>query len=243
MRNKPQELHTQSSLHCRQHQDQPQRAPAPIPAGKVAPLQTLVPIQALSDKMSHNQTQLPPGTGPCHILSIVPHNCRGSWDVFLSLFNLFASAKNALSIFCLQHPPGWRNCLSSLAGFASLAPMIPHSRPKVAFYVFVSLIDMASVTPIYTVGFNQAILQISSAPWFGTGAEKLQIVNLYRVCNSLTVESSWSVFPEHRPCPTPHAPPLQKGTLISITLLQIPSGTRALPNSRLLSCTPRGPQI
>ena len=101
--------------------------------------------------------------------------------MFLSSFNSFASAKHPPLIVCLQDPAVWRNRLPFFAGFDSFAPLISNRRPRVAFYVFRSLMDMATVTPIFTSRSDLATLEISAHSLFGTKADKFLIVNCYSV--------------------------------------------------------------
>jgi len=131
--------------------------------------------------MSYNRESLLPGLGPGHILSIVQHNCLGSWDVFLFLFNSFASAKSPPLIVCLQDPPVWTNRQPSHSGFTSFAPSAASRRPRVAFYVFRSLIEMATITPIFTGRSDISTLEITAPSLFGTTVERFHIINCYSV--------------------------------------------------------------
>ena len=138
--------------------------------------------------MSYTRECLPPGLGPGHTLSIVQHNCLGSWDVFLSLFNSFASAKTPPLIVCLQDPPVWRNRLPSHLGFTSFAPSATGHRPQVAFYVFRSLIDMTTITPIFTGRSDVATLEITAPSLLGTTVERFHIINCYSVWGKTITE-------------------------------------------------------
>ena len=112
--------------------------------------------------------------------------------MFLSLFNSLASAKHPPLIVCLQDPPVWRNRLPSYAGFTSFAPLVPNRRPRVAFYVFRSLLDMATITPILTGRSDHATLEISAHCLFGMKAERFHIVNCYSVWGSSATERTVS---------------------------------------------------
>jgi len=112
--------------------------------------------------------------------------------VFLSLFNSFTSAKYPPLIVCLQDPLVWRNRLPFFGGFTSFAPSFANRRPWVAFYVFRSLIDMATITPIFTSRSDHATLEISAHSLFGMKAEKFHIVNYYSVWGSTATESTVS---------------------------------------------------
>jgi len=160
----------------------------PPPRGRLAPHLPRATQQAQPGKMSYTSESLPPGLGPGHTLSIVQHNCLGSWDVFLSLFNSFASAKNPPLIVCLQDPPVWRNRLPSHSGFTSFAPSATGRRPRVAFYVFRSLIDMTTITPIFTGRSDIATLEITAPSLFGTTMKRFHIINSYSVWGKTATE-------------------------------------------------------
>jgi len=142
--------------------------------------------------MSHNSESSPPGLGPGHVLSIVQHNCLGSWDVFLSLFNSFASAKHLPLIVCLQDPPVLRNRLPFYAGFTFFAPLVFNRPPRVAFYVFRSLIDMATITPILTGRSDHSTLEITAHSLLGLKAERFYVVTSYSVWGSTATERTVS---------------------------------------------------
>ena len=109
--------------------------------------------------------------------------------MFLSLFNSFASAKHLSLIVCLQDPPPvWRNRLPWLAGFTSCSPLISNRHPRVAFYTFRSIIDMATITPIVTGRSDLATLEISAPSLFGIKAQKFHIVNCYSIWRSSAIE-------------------------------------------------------
>jgi len=185
----PPTIHRQPRRPC---EDLPPREPFPPPRGRLAPHLPLDLGQPRPGKMSHNSEILPPGLGPGHVLSIVQHNCLGSWDVFLSLFNSFASAKHPPSIVCLQDPPVWRNRLPLYLGFTFFALVLANRRPRVAFYVFKAIIDMATVTTTFTCRADLATLDISAQSLFGTKAEKFRIVNCYSVWGTTHTERTIS---------------------------------------------------
>ena len=66
--------------------------------------------------------------------------------------------------------------------------MIANRRPNVAFYMFRSLIDMTTITPIFTSRSDHGTLKISGSSLFGMKAEKFHIVNCYSVCGSTATE-------------------------------------------------------
>jgi len=162
----------------------------PPPRWRPAPHLPLNIQQAQPVKMSYTRESLPPGLGPGHTLSIVQHNWLGSWDVFLSLFNSFASAKSPPLIVCLQDPPVWRNGLPSHSGFTSFAPSATSRRTRVAFYVFRSLIHMATITPIFTCRSDIATLEIAAPSLFGMTVERFHIINCYSVWGKTITEST-----------------------------------------------------
>jgi len=59
-----------------------------------------------------------------NLLSIVQHNCLGSWDVFLSLFTSFQEAATYPSFVFLQDPPVSKAHLPSFNGFKSFLPPV-----------------------------------------------------------------------------------------------------------------------
>ena len=69
-------------------------------------------------------------------LSLIQHNCWGSWNVFLSLFDSFKSASTPPTVVLLQDPSFPRNVLSHFADFKVFAhPLANSTAPKVARYV------------------------------------------------------------------------------------------------------------
>jgi len=75
----------------------------------------------------------PLGQGPAPapvLLSIIQHNCLGSWNVFLSLFESFKEATTYPSIVLLQDPPVNKAHLPSFNGFKSFFPLV--RKPRVA---------------------------------------------------------------------------------------------------------------
>src|SRR5713226_8338118 len=67
-----------------------------------------------------------PCLGSAPVFSVLQHNCLGSWDVFLSLFNSFGS--DVPFVVCLQDPPVWRGRLPSADGFVSFVSRL--GRPQ-----------------------------------------------------------------------------------------------------------------
>ena len=131
--------------------------------------------------MRHTQRRDSVGLAPSREFSIVQHNSLGSWDVFLSLFNSFASARNPPSVVCLQDPPFCRNRLLSFEGFSSFAPPTIDRRPRMAFYVSSATLQETTVLPVFTGRSDIATLEIHSLSLFSQAAGVLSIVNCYSV--------------------------------------------------------------
>jgi len=99
-------------------------------------------------EMNNQPMPLPPRQGPApapELLSIIQHNCLGSWNVFLSLFELFKEATTYPSIVLLQDPPVNKAHLPSFNGFKSFCP--PVRKPRVAAYVYMSFLSNYTVLP------------------------------------------------------------------------------------------------
>ena len=108
------------------------------------------------------------GAGPPHYLSIIQHNSLESWDVFLSLFNSFASAKCPPDIVCLQDPPFWRSRLPSFQNYTSFAPPGgTGNKPKVAIYVSTYLLAQAPVLPAFFDRLDVVALAVFRVDLFG----------------------------------------------------------------------------
>ena len=132
------------------------------------------------------------GRLPSPSLTIVQHNSLGSWNVFLSLFNSFASVKAPPDIVCLQDPPVWRFRLPSFHNFPSFhAPCANGFKPRVAFYVSTMLLSYLSVLPLFFDRYDVAALDIYGSDLFGGSFTQFRILNVYnlRPCHagSMTV--------------------------------------------------------
>src|SRR5712691_2083390 len=129
----------------------------------------------------NNQPHNLPGKGPVPVpdcLSIIQHNCLGSWDVFLSLFESFKEATRYPAIVLLQHPPGSKARLPSFGGFKSFFP--PVRRPRVAAYIHNSFLSSFSVLPRFGDADDVLTLDISSKePLFGTEFRSFRIISAY----------------------------------------------------------------
>jgi len=123
----------------------------------------------------------PPGQGPAPapaILSIVQHNCLGSWNVFLSLLESFKEATTYPLIVLLQDPPVNKAHLPSFNGFKSFFP--PVRKPRVAAYVHMSFLSNYMVLPRFREVDDVLALDISSSdPLFGTDFHSFRIINAY----------------------------------------------------------------
>jgi len=83
-------------------------------------------------------------------LSIVQHNCLGSWNVFSSLFISLKTVTQTPSFFLLQDPPVFRNRLPSFVGFKAFVPKIQNGMlPKVACYVYYEFLQTYSILPVF----------------------------------------------------------------------------------------------
>src|ERR1700709_2211875 len=98
-----------------------------------------------------------PPVGPHNLsspkqLSFVQHNCLGSRDVFLSLFNSFQKLPSPPHLVLLQDPPDFRNRLPSFAFYKASAPsFLPGSPPRVATYASHEFQQGFSILPCFFV--------------------------------------------------------------------------------------------
>ena len=134
------------------------------------------------------------GRLPSPFLTIIQHNSLGSWNVFLSLFNSFASVKAPPDIVCLQDPPVWRSRLPSLHNFTSFhAPCSGGSKPRVAFYVSTMLLSHVTVLPLFFDRYDMAALDIYGSDLFGGSFTQFRVLNVYNLRSRHT--SSMAVSP------------------------------------------------
>ena len=121
------------------------------------------------------------GIGPApnpQLLSIVQHNCLGSRDVFLSLFESFREATTYPSLVLLQDPPVSKAHLASFSGFKSF--FAPVRKPRVAAYVHVSFLALFSVLPRFKGVDDILALDVSSqAPLFGINFHSIRLIKAY----------------------------------------------------------------
>jgi len=131
--------------------------------------------------MDNRPAHSPPGQGPAPaplFLSIVQHNCLGSWKVFLSLFESFKEATTYPSLVLLQDPPVNKARLPSFNGFKSFFP--PGRKPQVAAYVHMSFLSNYTVLPRFKEVDDVLALDVSSdEPLFGTAFHSFRIINTY----------------------------------------------------------------
>jgi len=131
--------------------------------------------------MLNGPTPPPPGPGLAPapaFLSIIQHNCLGSWNVFLSLFESFKEATTYPSIVVLQDPPVNKAHLPSFNGFKSFFP--PVRKPRVAAYVHMSFLSNYTVLPRFKGVDDVVALDISAdEPPFGTTFHSFRVINAY----------------------------------------------------------------
>jgi len=129
-----------------------------------------------------NRPMPPPlGQGPAPapaFLSIIQHNCLGSWNVFLSLFESYKEATTYPSIVLLQDPPVNKAHLPSFNGFKSF--FAPVRKPRMAAYIHMSFLSNYTVLPKFRGVDDVLALDISSnEPLFGTDFHSFRVLNAY----------------------------------------------------------------
>jgi len=138
----------------------------------------------------------PLGQGPApapEFLSIIQHNCLGSWNVVLSLFESFKEETTYSSIVPLQDPPVNRAHLPSFDGFKSFFPLV--RMPRVAAYVHISFLSNYTVRPRFKGVDDVLALDVSlNKPLFGTAFHSFRSINAY--CTNTTDHRVHSVPPE-----------------------------------------------
>ena len=140
------------------------------------------------------------GGSPLRYLSIAQHNSLGSWNVFLSPFNSFASAKCPPDIVCLQDPPFWRSRLPSFPNYTSFAPPAGSGRKlKVAFYISTFMLAQARVLSAFFDRPDVAALDLFGVDLFGKSFSHFRILNIYNLWtnrNSQMTVSPLIAFPD-----------------------------------------------
>jgi len=121
------------------------------------------------------------GKGPAllpNLLSVVHHNCLGSRDVFLSLFESFKEAATYSSLVLLQEPPVSKAHLPSFNGFKSFFP--PLRKPCVVAYVHISFLSAYLVLPRFKGVDDVLALDISfQESLFETNFHSFRLINTY----------------------------------------------------------------
>ena len=139
------------------------------------PLSIVIPVPVMINKLRSAGKR--PDQFP-DLLSIVQHNCLGSWDVFLSLFEPFREATTYPSLVFHQDPPVNKARLPSFNGFKSCSP--PVRKPRVAAYVHVSFLSSFSVLPRFKGVHDILALDVSSqGTLFGTNFHSFWLINAY----------------------------------------------------------------
>ena len=138
----------------------------------------------------------PLGQGPAPapvFLSIIQHNCLGSWNVVISFFESFREVTTYPSIVLFQDPPVNKAHLPSFNGFKSFFP--PVRKPRVAAYVHMSFLSNYTVLPRFQGVDDVLALDVSSCdPRFGTAFHSFRIINAYST--NTTDHRVHSVLPE-----------------------------------------------
>ena len=103
------------------------------------------PLMQLERSSWGGEHASPPPPKP---FTLVQHNCRGSWDVFLALFWSFTQLAHAPSIVALQDPQVYEGKLSSFNLFTVFSPpTMGGCKARVAFYVYSSFLASVSLLP------------------------------------------------------------------------------------------------
>ena len=127
------------------------------------------------------------------LLSVVQHNCLGSWDVFLSLFESFKEAHIYPSVVLLQDDPVRQARLPSFNGFVLFFP--PVRKLRVGSYVIRSFLARFSVLPRLADKVDVMSLDISSPkPVLGSRFDSFMLINAYPI--NWADQSVHSVPPE-----------------------------------------------
>ena len=143
----------------------------------------------MRDHNQHTSSGIWPAQVPTlDTLSMVQHNCWGSWNVFLSLFNRLKTAASPPSFVLLQGPPVYRNRLPAFAGFKAFAPEICYGVvPKVACYVFYGFLQTYHIVPLFFNYPDWMALDVHNPS--GLFDSKHQVLRIY---NGYSTNRSWS---------------------------------------------------
>src|SRR5437879_4814961 len=120
---------------------------------------------------------------PLPPLSIVQHNCLGSWSVFLSLFNSLKSCHPTSHIVIIQDPPVLNSRLPLFRIFKAFHPLATkRNRPRVATYIHQDLLQSASVLSCLFDHLDIITIDIySQQGLFGSKYKIFQLYNSYLV--------------------------------------------------------------
>jgi len=135
------------------------------------------------------------GLAPAMNLSLVQHNSLGSWDVFLSLFSSHTEGPSCVDIVLLQDSPSSKGSLPGFQGFKSFAP--PITRPRVASYVSLNLLQQFAVLPFFPPKSDDfmALDVYTPTGCFGLKFPRFRIGNSY----ARPLPSPPTLFPPRQP--------------------------------------------
>ena len=154
----------------------------------------------------HNSGFGPPQAPTLDTLSIVQHNCLGSWNVFLSLFNSLKAITSPPFFVLLQDPSVYRNRLPAFAGFKAFGPEIRNRvAPRVACYVFYGFLQTYPLVPLFFECSDWMGLDVHSpSGLFDSNQHVLRIYNDYLTNGSssnIRTIAPEEIFPKHDfPC-------------------------------------------
>ena len=164
------------------------------------PSPSLAPNECVSSPLSERSG---PAPAPClNFLSLVQHNCLGSWSVFTALFNILRAVTTPSSFVFIQDPPVFQNRLPACGGFELFAlPFASGCAPRVACYVALSMLQSLPVLPCFFDRLDLMALDVHSPnSLFHSSQRVLRLYNGYSTNGqssaSRTISPSvW--FPKH----------------------------------------------
>ena len=114
-------------------------------------------------------------------LSIVQHNCLGSWNMFLSPVNCLKATASLLSFVLLQDSHVFRNRLSSFVGFKAFASEIHAGiASKVECYVFYGFLQTFPIIPLFFKSADWMAFDVHTpSGLFDSNSHVLRIYNGY----------------------------------------------------------------
>jgi len=129
-----------------------------------------------------------PGTPSFHSSAQLPRELG-----CVSLLVLFFCFSKKPSLDCMSTgPSGLKELITSFFGLHIVCPSSSDRRPWLAFYAFRLLVDMATITPIFTGRSDLPTREISTPSLLGGKAEMFHIVNCYSVWGSTATERTVS---------------------------------------------------